>query len=125
LTGSYLVTQSKQGISNYEAQARSSHAGAQLEQTLERNVRMDNAYIGGARCGRRGRGATGKTPFVAAIAATDDGEPNQIILRPVKAFSSLRSESSQAPRSSPAPIASPTVWHASPLSPKPDACTAQ
>ncbi len=33
---------------------------------------MDDAYIGGARSGRW-RGATGKTPFVAAIATTDDG----------------------------------------------------
>ena len=31
----------------------------------------------------------------------------------------------KAPRSSPAPISSPTVWHASPLSPKRDACTPQ
>ena len=29
----------------------------------------------------------GKTPFVAAVATTDDGKPDQIILRPVKAFS--------------------------------------
>ena len=42
---------------------------------------------GGARPGRRGRGAKGKTPFVAAVATTDDGKPDQIILRPVKAFS--------------------------------------
>ena len=32
-------------------------------------------------------GAKGKTPFVAAVATTDDGKPDQIILRPVKAFS--------------------------------------
>ena len=37
----------------------------------------------------RGRGATGKTSFVAAIATTDDGKPDQISLRPVKAFSSF------------------------------------
>jgi len=56
---------------------------------LKGNVQMDDAYIGGARSGRRGRGAAGKTPFVAAIATTDDGKPDQIILRPVKAFSSF------------------------------------
>ena len=56
---------------------------------LKGNVQMDDAYIGGARSVRRGRGATGKTPFVAAIATTDDGEPDQIILRPIKAFSSF------------------------------------
>jgi transposase-like protein len=53
------------------------------------NVQMDDAYIGGARSGRRGRGATGKTPFVAAVATTDDGKPDQIILRRVTAFSSV------------------------------------
>ena len=56
---------------------------------VEQNVQMDDAYISGARSGRRGRGATGKTPFVAAIATTDHGKPDQIILRPVKAFSSF------------------------------------
>jgi transposase-like protein len=50
---------------------------------------MDDAYVGGARSGRRGRGAAGKTPFVAAIATTDDGKPDQIILRPGRAFSSF------------------------------------
>ena len=62
---------------------------------LERNaskrlkgiVQMDDAYIGGAHSGRRGRGASGKTPFVAAVATTEDGKPDQIILRRVKAFS--------------------------------------
>jgi hypothetical protein len=119
LTGSYLVTQSKQGISSIELGRRLGvtqttawivkHKLAQVmlernsSNRLRGNVQMDDAYIGGARSGRRGRGATGKTPFLAAIATTDDGKPDHIILRPVKAFSGvLRSESSQAPRSSPA-----------------------
>ena len=55
---------------------------------LKGSVQMDDAYIR-CRSGRRGRGAAGKTPFVAAIATTDDGKPDQIILRPVKAFSSF------------------------------------
>ena len=64
---------------------------------------MDDAYVGGARSGYAAwRGAAGKTPFVAAIATTDDGKPDQIILRPVRAFSSfaIRMGFSQAPRSS-------------------------
>ena len=65
------------------------HARDQKSKRLKGNVQMDDAYIGGARSGRRGRGAAGKTPFVAAIATTDDGKPDQIILRPVKAFSSF------------------------------------
>ena len=60
-----------------------------VSKRLNGNVQMDDAYIGGARFGRRGRGAAGKTPFVAAIATTDDGKPDQIIVRPVKAFSSF------------------------------------
>ena len=99
----FLLTQSKKGISSIELGRRlgvtqttawvMKHKLAQV--MLERNaskrlkgaVQMDDAYIGGARPGRRGRGAKGKTPFVAAVATTDDGKPNQIILRPVKAFS--------------------------------------
>ncbi len=99
----YLVTQSKKGISSIELGRRlgitqtaawmMKHKLAQV--MLERNaskplkgkVQMDDAYIGGVRPGRRGRGAKGKTPFVAAVATTDDGKPDQIILRRVKAFS--------------------------------------
>lgn len=101
----YLITQSKKGISSIELGRRlgvtqtaawmMKHKLAQV--MLERNaskrlkgkVQLDDAYIGGARSGRRGRGATGKTPFVAAVATTDDGKPDQIILRRVKAFSSF------------------------------------
>ena len=99
----FLLTQSKKGISSIELGRRlgvtqttawvMKHKLAQV--MLERNaskrlkgaVQMDDACIGGARPGRRGRGAKGKTPFVAAVATTDDGKPDQIILRPVKAFS--------------------------------------
>jgi hypothetical protein len=34
---------------------------------LKGKVQMDDAYIGGQRPGRPGRGAAGKTPFVAAV----------------------------------------------------------
>jgi transposase-like protein len=99
----YHVTQSRQGISSIELSRRlgvtqtaawmMKHKLGQV--MLERNaskllkglVQMDDAYIGGAHPGRRGRGATGKTPFVAAVATTEDGKPDQIILRRVKAFS--------------------------------------
>jgi transposase-like protein len=99
----YHVTQSKKGISSIELGRRlgvtqtaawmMKHKLGQV--MLERNaskrlkgkVQMDDAYIGGAHPGRRGRGAKGKTPFVAAVATTQDGKPDQIILRRVKAFS--------------------------------------
>ncbi len=99
----YLVTQSKKGISSIELGRRlgvtqtaawvMKHKLAQV--MFERNaskrlkgaVQMDDAYVGGAHPGRRGRGAKGKTPFVAAVGTTEDGKPDQIILRRVKAFS--------------------------------------
>jgi hypothetical protein len=65
---------------------------------LKGNVQMDDAYIGGARSGRRGRGATGKTPFVAAIATTNDGNQIKASCGPSKPSAALPSESSQAPR---------------------------
>lgn len=99
----YLLTQSKKGISSIELSRRLGVTQTaawkmkhKLEQVmLERNatkrlkgkVQIDDAYLGGERSGRRGRGAKGKTPFVAAVATTDDGKPDQIILRRVKAFS--------------------------------------
>ena len=92
---------------------------------LKGNVQMDDAYIGGARSGRRGRGATGKTPFVAAIATTDDGKPDQIILRPVKAFSSFAIRKLASTALNPGASIVSDGLAASPLSPKPDACTPQ
>jgi hypothetical protein len=80
----YLVTQSKKGISSIELGRRlgvtqttawtMKHKLAQVmiernsSKRLDGNVQMDDAYIGGERSGKRGRGAAGKTPFVAAVA---------------------------------------------------------
>ena len=101
----YQITQSKTGVSSLELARRlgvtqtaawmMKHKLGQV--MLERNaskrltgkVQMDDAYIGGAHSGRRGRGAKGKTPFVAAVATTDEGKPDQIILRRVTAFSKV------------------------------------
>ena len=55
-------------------------------------VMMDDAYIGGSRSGRRGQGAPGKTPFVAAIATTDDGRPISSSFGPSKPSAVLRSK---------------------------------
>ena len=99
----YHLTQTKQGISSLELSRRlgitqnaawkMKHKLAQV--MLERNaakrlkgkVQMDDAYLGGERSGPRGRGAKGKTPFVAAVETTNDGKPHQVILRRVKTFS--------------------------------------
>jgi len=101
----YLLTQSKNGISSIELSRRLGITQTaawmmkhKLKQVmLERNatkrlkgrVEMDDAYLGGERSGRPGRGAEGKTPFVAAVATTADGKPDQIILRRVPAFSKV------------------------------------
>ena len=95
----YLVTQSKKGISSIELGRRlgvtqtaawtMKHKLAQV--MLERNAskRLKGNVQMAAAPGPAAAGAAQKTPFVAAIATTDDGKPDQIILRPVKAFSSF------------------------------------
>ena len=99
----YLLTQSKKGISSIELGRRLGvtqttawtlkHKLAQV--MIERNaarrlrgeVQMDDAYIGGRHPGTCGRGAAGKTPFVAAVSMTSDGKPDHIVLRRVARFS--------------------------------------
>ncbi len=50
-------------------------------------VGMDDACPGGQRSGgRRGRGAAGKTPFVAAVETTAERRPRRIRLKTVKGF---------------------------------------
>lgn len=52
---------------------------------LKGEVQVDDAYLGGERKGTPGRGAAGKTPFLAAV-ETRNGKPFYIKLRPVPAF---------------------------------------
>ena len=98
----YHMTQSKGGISNLELSRRLgvapntawkiSHKLMQVmhereaEQRLTGRVEMDDAYIGGKRSGKRGRGSAGKTPFVAAVETTDDGKPHRMKPHPVSGF---------------------------------------
>ena len=136
----YHLTQSKKGISSIELGRRlgvtqtaawvMKHKLAQV--MLERNaskrlkgaVQMDDAYIGGAHSGRRGRGAKGKTPFVAAVATTDDGKPDQIILRRVKAFSLVAIRKLAATALAPdAEVLDRRSWRVSRPSPASDAPT--
>ena len=64
------------------------HALAERDGTkrLDGRVEMGDAYLGGHRPGRRGRGAAGKQPFVAAGSTSDDRRPRKIKLLPVKGF---------------------------------------
>jgi hypothetical protein len=58
------------------------------DQQLAGRVEMDDAYLGGERSGGRGRGALGKTPFIAAVETTPEGKAVCIKLRRVDGFSS-------------------------------------
>ena len=54
---------------------------------LQGRVEIDDAYLGGARSGgKRGRGAAGKTPVVAAVETTPERRPKKLKLLPVKGF---------------------------------------
>ena len=96
----YHLTQSKQGISSIElgrrlgvTQTTAWKIKHKLKQVmLERDatkrlsgrVEIDDAYLGGERSGgKRGRGAPGKTPFVAAVETTTEGKPVRLKLRRV------------------------------------------
>jgi transposase-like protein len=52
---------------------------------LSGDVQVDDAYLGGEKPGRAGRGAGNKLPFVIAV-ATRDGKPTYMHLRPVAGF---------------------------------------
>ncbi len=99
----FLLTQSKNGIS---AMALHRHLGVsyntawlikhQLMQAMKERdddqplwgfIQVDDAVWGGERHGgKRGRGAEGKTPFVAAVQCTQDGRPLRMCMSPVKGF---------------------------------------
>src|SRR5271156_190883 len=99
----YHLTQSKQGISSIELGRRLGvtqttawkikHKLAQVmmerdaSKRLTGRVELDDAYLGGERTGgKRGRGAPGKTPFVAAVETTPEGKPFRLKLCLVAGF---------------------------------------
>lgn len=99
----YLITQSKDGISSLNL-ARSIGVSAntalklkhKLQQTMKERddsqplsklILLDDAYWGGKKQdGTRGRGATGKVPFVASVSLTSKGRPNKMRLSRVAGF---------------------------------------
>ena len=99
----YHLTQTKQGISSVELARRLGvtqttawtikHKLMQVmmerdaDERLHGRVELDDAYLGGERSGgKRGRGAPGKTPFVAAVETTPEGKPVRLELRRVTGF---------------------------------------
>ncbi|WP_419601837.1 IS1595 family transposase [Thiolapillus sp.] len=96
----YLITQAKNGVSalelmrslgiSWRAAWRLKHKilRAMLEQEADRvlrgRVEVDDAYLGGTRSGKRGRGAAGKRPFVIAVETRPDPEgglPHPVYVR--------------------------------------------
>jgi transposase-like protein len=99
----YHLTQSKGGISSIELGRRLGVTQTTawkikhklMQVMMERDatkrltgrIEVDDAYLGGERNGgKRGRGAPGKTPIVAAVETTPLGKPIRLQLRRVKGF---------------------------------------
>ena len=49
-------------------------------------IQLDDAYWGGVKKGKRGRGARNKSPFVAAVAMNEDGHPMKMRFSMVTGF---------------------------------------
>lgn len=102
--GLHHLTQSKNGVSALELSRRLGIAynsawlmkqklmqvmkECEPQKTLAQRVEMDDAYVGGERPGKVGRGAEGKTPFIAAVETDWDGKPRRMALQVVKGFTS-------------------------------------
>src|SRR3954447_6833148 len=100
----YQLTQSKGGISSIELARRlgvrqptawlvkhklmrAMAAREAGKPKLAGRVEVDDAYLGGERPGgKRGRGAAGKTPIVAAVETTAERRPKRLRLTVVKGF---------------------------------------
>src|SRR5215218_11380292 len=106
----YHLTQSKNGISSVELgrrlgvkqqtawlmkhklmRAMASREAAKPK--LSGRIEMDDTYLGGERPGgKRGRGAAGETPVVAAVETTAEREPRRLKLTVVKGFRKKETE---------------------------------
>ena len=100
----YHLSQSKGGMSSVELARRlgtrqptawlikhklmAAMAAREAEKPrLAGRIEIDDAYLGGQRPGgKRGRGAAGKTPFVAAVETTAERKPRRLRLTVVKGF---------------------------------------
>ena len=65
----------------------------QKDEILTGRIEIDDAYIGGERAGKRGRGAHHKAPFIAVVQTEGkEHRPQRIQLRVVKGFRSIEIE---------------------------------
>lgn len=93
----HLLTQAKNNVSalelrrqlgvGYRAAWRIKHklmqvmAERESRRQLSGRVEIDDAYLGGERPGKRGRGSPNKVPFVIAVSTVDERKPHQVVLR--------------------------------------------
>jgi transposase-like protein len=100
----YHLTQGKGGISSVELGRRlgvkqgtawlmkhklmrAMQAREAAKPKLSGRVELDDTYLGGERSGgKRGRGAAGKTPVIAAVETTAERKPRRLRLTVVKGF---------------------------------------
>jgi hypothetical protein len=98
----HLITQGKNGISQLELARQlgvSANTGAMIyhklaqvmferdkKKPLNGSIDVDDAYWGGRKAGKRGRGSKNKTPFLAAVEKSSDGRPLRIKLSVVEGF---------------------------------------
>ena len=125
----YLMTQTKNGISalelsrqlavSYNTAWKVKHKLMQVMKERDDTrplggwVQLDDAYWGGQRRGgKSGRGAPGKTPFVAAVELNREGRPTRMRLSRVGGFRSEEIGAGPGATSSPAPWSCPTPWAA-------------
>jgi len=101
--GIYFITQSKDGISSMNLSRTlgvSANAALRMKHKLQHVMKMrddnkplsgfiqiDDSYLGGkSRNSKRGRGANGKTPFIAAISTNKKGHPLEMRLSQLSGF---------------------------------------
>lgn len=98
----FLISQSKNNIAalelkrqigvSYPSAWRIKHKIMQVmlereqRRTLHGAVVLDDAYLGGERRGKAGRGSENKVPFLAAVQVDDRGHPQVVRLDPVAGF---------------------------------------
>jgi len=92
----HLITQAKNNVSalelkrhlgvGYAAAWRIKHklmqtmAQREARRILSGRIELDDAYLGGERRGKTGRGSENKIPFVIAVQTSDDGRPQYVQL---------------------------------------------
>jgi hypothetical protein len=101
----YLITQAKEGMSAlslrrfldifvnaaFKIKHKLQHVMKQADDLLllQGFIEMDDVYWGNKRSGgKRGRGAPGKTPFIAAISRNKEGRPVHMRMSKLPAFTS-------------------------------------